>query len=215
MEIEFFGANCFRVKTKKTTLIFDDNLEALGAKPVTKDSDALFYSQQSLKTDKAASKARLVIESPGEFEVGDISVKAVQTRAHMDEEGAHTTTVYQCMFNNKTVTILGHVHPDMRDDVLELAGGTDVLIVPVGGNGYTLDPVGAVSVVKKIEPSVVIASQYEESGLKFEVPATPLAEFHKVSGLTATEPADVYKVDKPDAELAASTHVIVLNTKKA
>ena len=40
MEIEFYGANCFRISTKKTALVVDDNLVELGAKSVTKAGDA-------------------------------------------------------------------------------------------------------------------------------------------------------------------------------
>lgn len=213
MEIEFYGANCFRVKTKKTSLVFDDNLKSLGAKSITKDKEVLLYTNKALESEDAVQKARLTLDSPGEFEVGDISVQGVQARAHMDEESQATATVFQCMFANTTVTVLGHVHPEVSAEVLELIGGSDVLILPVGGNGYTLDAVGATSVVKKVEPGVVIASQFEDNSLKFEVPAAPLDEFVKTSALTAAEPADSYKTDKPNAELASQTHIVVLNKK--
>ena len=215
MEIEFYGANCFRVRTKKGSIVFDDNLDSVGHKNTTKDGDVVFYTQRQMVSSKVASKARLVIDSPGEFEVGDLTIKAVQTRAHMDEEDKETATVYQCMLNNTTVTILGHVHPEMNDQAVELAAGTDVLIVPVGGNGYTLDAVGAAQVVKKLEPSVVIPSHFDASGFKFEVPASPVEEFHKVSALAQDVAQDVYKVDKPNPELANQTHTVVLNIKKA
>ena len=214
MEIEYFGANCFRVKTKDASIVFDDNLDAVGAKTITKDADALFYTQKMLVSDAASKKARLVVDSAGEFEVGDVSVQGVQTRAHTDEDDAMTAAAYQCMYQGKTITILGHVHPDLTDEIVEVAGGTDVLILPVGGNGYTLDAVGAASVVKKIEPEVVIASQFEAKGFSFEVPAAPLEEFVKTSALTAADAVDVYKIDKPNADLATQTHIVQLSIKK-
>jgi len=214
MEVEFFGANCFRIKTKKTTLVFDDNLDSIGGKSIIKDNDVVFYSLASLMPEKP-SKARLIIDSAGEFEVGDISIKALQTRSHMDEEGKQTATVYQCLFGGTTVTILGHINPELADDVAELVGGTDVLVLPVGGNGYTMDSIGAVSVIKKMEPSVVIASQYDVPGLNYEVPAAPLDDFRKAGALNSVEPKDAYKVDKPDVELTAQTHQVILNVVKA
>lgn len=211
MEIEFFGANCFKIKTKKSSIVIDDNLDKLGVKNVTKPDDVLIYTNKILSSERVLSKARLVLDSAGEFEVGDITVNALQTRAHMDEEGQETATVFQCMFGGSTVTILGHVHPDLSADVLELAGGTDVLIVPVGGNGYTLDAVGATSVIKKTEPDVVIPSSYESSGLKPEVPMAPLEDFLKTSGLTSTEKVDSLKVGKATAE--QSSQLVILNIK--
>lgn len=212
MEIEFFGANCFRIKTKKSSIVIDDNLALLGQKSITKDTDVAVFTNKMLSAGEK-SKARLVLESAGEFEVGDLSVKAVQTRAHMDEEGADTATVFQFLYNGTTVTALGHIHPDVAADVLELSGGSDVVLIPVGGNGYTLDSVGALSVIKKIEPEVVIPAYYDANGFKFEVPAAPLDDFVKTSALTATEPKDSYKVDKPDTELAGQTHLVVLTIK--
>ncbi|MFT4532056.1 MAG: L-ascorbate metabolism protein UlaG (beta-lactamase superfamily) [Candidatus Saccharimonadales bacterium] len=215
MDIEFFGANCFRIKTKKATLIIDDNLSTVGSKSITKPDNVALVSSSSVDASESSSKARLTLDSAGEFEVGDISVTAIQTRSHMDEEGSETANVYQCMFGGSSVTILGHIHPDFSDDVLELAGGTDVLIVPVGGNGYTLDSVGAVSAIKKIEPDVVIPAYYDVADLKLEVPAAPLEDFIKVSALTGEEPLDVLKVGKVTAEQTGQTKLVILNTKKA
>jgi L-ascorbate metabolism protein UlaG (beta-lactamase superfamily) len=213
MEIEFFGANCFKIKTKNASIVIDDNLEALGSKTITKDSDVAIFTNKILENDKTKSKAKLTLDSAGEYEIGDVSVRAIQTRAHLDSEEDATSAVFQCMYDGTTVTILGHIHPDMADDIIEFAGGTDVLIVPVGGNGYTLDAVGATSVIKKIEPEVVIPSQFEIKSLKYEVPAAPLEEFKKASALPEAESKEAYKVGKPDTELAGKTHLVVLNAK--
>jgi L-ascorbate metabolism protein UlaG (beta-lactamase superfamily) len=213
MELEFFGANCFRVTTKNASVVIDDNLVNLGAKSIVKDAEVVFFTQKILENDAAKNKARLVIDSAGEFEVGDLSVKALQTRAHMDEEGVESATVYQFMYGGKTVTILGHVHPDISGALLELAGGTDVLVLPVGGNGYTLDAVGATSVIKKIEPDVVIPSHYEDAQFNFEIPQSPLDEFIKTAALQTTEKKDSYRLDKPETELIGQTHIVLLNAK--
>lgn len=213
MEIEFFGANCFRIKTKQSSIVIDDNLSALGAKTITKDTDVAIFTNKMLENKDTVTKARLTLDSAGEYEVGDISVKAVQTRAHMDTESEQTANVFQLMYAGTTVTVLGHIHPDVADDVIELAGGTDVMIVPVGGNGYTLDAVGAVSAIKKIEPEVVIPSQYETKGLKFEVPPAPLDEFKKTSALPEAEPRDSYRLDKPVVDLVGKTHLVILNIR--
>jgi L-ascorbate metabolism protein UlaG (beta-lactamase superfamily) len=213
MDIEYYGANCFRIKTKGSSIVIDDNLEAIGAKSVTKDKDVVVYTSEMLKDKKALSKARLVLDSAGEYEVGDVSVKALQTRAHMDEEGVETATVYQFLYENMSVIILGHIHPDLSDDVIEMAGGTDVLVVPVGGNGYTLDVVGATNVIKKIEPDAVVPSQYAIKGLNYEVLANPLDEFMKTSGMQSAEPIDSYKVGKSSAELSGQTHLVLINAK--
>ena len=209
MEIEFLGANCFRIKSKSTTVIVDDNLEKIGGKSPQGEKTVAFYTSADVRGD-AKTASRLVIDSPGEFEVGDLTVTGAQARAHMDEDGKESATVYQFMLANQTVTVLGHVHPDVSAEVLELIGGTDVLIVPVGGNGYTLDPTGAADVVKKVEPGVVIPSHYEIKGLNYEVPAQPLEEFAKIVPASDDGPQDSYKVSKSEGE-STQTKVIILN----
>lgn len=212
MDIEFFGANCIRLKTKETTIVIDDNLSMIGGKTITNDKSVLFYTNQTLKDQAATDKARLVIDSAGEFEIGDVTVSGEQTRGHLDEEGDENATVLQFMIDNQTVTILGHVHPDLSEAVVEMIGGTDVLVVPVGGNGYTLDPVAAASIVKKAEPDTVIPTQYEVKQLSYEVPAQTLDEFIKVSSLTANEPVESIKLGKVDTE-SSQTKLVVLQVQ--
>lgn len=214
MEVEYYGANCFRISTKQSSIVIDDDLDQHGQKNITKDKDALLISNRSITATKAASSARLVLDSAGEFEVGDISVRGVQTRGHLDEEGNQTATVFQCTFGGASVTLLGHVHPDLSEEIQELAGGTDVLIVPVGGNGYTLDPTGATSAIKNIEPDVVIPSYYDDKSLKFEVPAAPLEDFIKISGLSPAEAEENFKVGKSLSE-SSQTQLVILTIKKA
>ncbi len=214
MEIEFFGANCFRIKTKSTTIVVDDNLSKIGGKSIQSDKTVAFYTSAATKDDEAAKKSRLVLESPGEFEVGDVTVKGTQTRAHTDSEEEQTATVYQFMVSGLTVTVLGHVHPNLSDEVLEAVGGTDVLILPVGGNGFTLDKVGAMSVIKSVEPSVVIPSQYEVEGLNYEVPAETLDEFNKVSSFDLGEQVDSYKVTRSADDGKSQTRAVVLKVNK-
>lgn len=214
MELEFFGGNCFRIKTKQTTIVIDDNLEAMGKKSILSDKVAAFFSSDVVARP-AKNPAYLMIDSPGEFEVGDVTVKGVQARAHVDEDGKKSATVFQFMHSGQTISVLGHVHPDLEADVLELISGTDVLVVPVGGNGFTLDPVGASSIIKKTEPAVIVPSQYEltSAGLTYEVPAQPLSEFAKVASLNMEDVQDSLKMAKAGEEASTQSRVVVLNVK--
>jgi hypothetical protein len=52
---------------------------------------------------------------------------------------------------------------------LEEVNGVDVLAVPVGGNGFTLDGKEAKAVVDQIEPKIVLLMHYKISGSKVKV----------------------------------------------
>lgn len=210
MELEFFGGNCFRIKTKNTTIVVDDNLGQIGSKSIQNDKTVGFYTSEITYDEKAASHSRLVIRSAGEFEVGDVTVHGVQARSHMDEEGKRSAQVFQFMHSGQTITILGHIHPEISDEVTELISGTDVLVIPVGGNGYTLDPVGAASIIKKAEPGFIVPSQYSISGLNYEIPALTIDEFAKVMSLNMDDEQPSLKLVKSGDELSTQTKVVVL-----
>ncbi len=183
MEIQFYGGNCVRISSKKATVVTDDTLGALGLKSVTKPEDVAVFTQQASELPEV----RLAIDSPGEYEAAGVSVKGIAARALMDEEGQSCATMYKIDIEDISVAVVGHIYPDLTDDQLEDLGMVDVLVVPVGGSGYTLDPIGALKVIKSIEPKVIIPTHYEDKAVKYEVPQAALSEALK--GL-AMEPAE-------------------------
>lgn len=194
MDIQFYGGNCIRIATKKAAMIIDDTLASLGQKAVTKPDDIV------LSTTKLNERpaAQLVIDGPGEYEVSGVSVQGVAARAHMDEEGTHNATMYKIEAEDIRVAVVGHVFPDLSADELEEIGTVDVLVVPVGGGGYTLDPTGALEVVKAIEPKIVIPTHYSEKGLSYKVPQQSLEEALKVLAIENVETTAKLKLKEQD-----------------
>ncbi|MCA9331176.1 MBL fold metallo-hydrolase, partial [Candidatus Saccharibacteria bacterium] len=96
-------------------------------------------------------------------------------------------TMYKIEAEDVRAVVVGHVFPDLTDDELEALGTVDVLFVPVGGAGYTLDPVGALKVIKSIEPKIVIPTHYADSTLKYEVPQQTLDEALKALAMEPSE----------------------------
>ena len=84
----------------------------------------------------------------------------------------------------------------------------DVAVVPVGGNGFTLDGTGALNIIKQIEPKVVIPTHYNDRALRYEVPQQALADAVKNLGMEIAETVAKYKI-KP-AELSDTAKLIVL-----
>jgi L-ascorbate metabolism protein UlaG (beta-lactamase superfamily) len=214
VELEFFGGNCFRIKTKSTTIVIDDNLNRIGSRSIQNDKTTAFYTSKNTFEEKSAGMSRLVIRTAGEFEVGDITVTGVQARSHTDTSDECSAVVFQFMHAAQTITILGHAHPDISDEVTELVSGTDVLVIPVGGNGFTLDPVGAVSIVKKTEPGIVVPSQYAIKGLSYEVEAQEIEEFVKVMSVPVGEPLSILKLTKVSDDTGVQAKIIILSSNK-
>lgn len=205
MDIQFYGANCVVVGTKQARLAVDDNLAELGAKSVVKPDDILLYT---MAHGQPAQAPKLLIDQPGEYEVTGVSVFGIAARSHMDEEGQMSATMYKVVADDVNVLVTGHIYPDLSDDQLEKIGMVDVLVIPVGGNGYTLDGVGALKLIKKIEPKLVIPTHYDDDKLQFPVPQQALEDALKA---LAMEPKEtVAKLRIKPAELTDVTQLVVL-----
>lgn len=196
MDLQYYGANCIAVAHKGSRIVIDDNLVDLGANSITKADDvALFTGKKSSK-----NSARLSFDSPGEYEVSDISIIGIPARAHMDEEKTQNATMFKLVAGDLTVLITGHVYPELNEHQLEAIGMVDVMIVPVGDNGYTLDPVGALKLIKDIEPKMIVPTHYEDGSLKYEVPQQELTAALKELGMEPKEKVGKLKLKHGDID---------------
>jgi L-ascorbate metabolism protein UlaG (beta-lactamase superfamily) len=179
MEFEYKGANCVVITTKQGVLVTDGRLSTVGLKNV-QPKDAIELATQ---TGFASDDGRVAVDMPGEYEISDISILGVAATRMIDFDGSFHATMYRVAFPDVTIAILGHVSMPLTDEQLESLGVIDVLIVPVGGGGYTLDSHLAVSIVHKIDPRVIIPTHYADSQTKYEVPQEELEPFIKELGV--------------------------------
>lgn len=204
MDVQFFGANCISVTYKGTRIVIDDNLAELGAKSITKADDIALFTHHHDSSDVA----RLVFDGPGEYEVADISIIGVPARAHMDEDGQKNATIFKLIAGDQSILITGHIYPDLSENQLETIGMVDLLIVPVGGSGYTTDAVGALKLIKAIEPKLVVPVHFADKALKFPVPQVDQASALKELGMEPKE--TVAKLKLKSSELSDLTQLILL-----
>lgn len=209
MELQFFGANALRITTKKARIVIDDNLQALGAKSIAKEDDIVLVSNPQLITQP--NKARIVIDGPGEYEVSDVAIQGVTARAHVDEKGK-AAVIYKIVADDIRIAVVGHIYPELTEAQLEAIGVIDVLCVPVGGNGYTLDGTGALKIVKKIGPKIVIPTHYQDKSLKFEVPQATLEE--GIQGLAMEVSETVPKLKLKASDLVSDVARLIVLEKQ-
>ena len=205
MDLQFYGANCVSLSHKGTRLVIDDNLEQLGGKSVTRPDDVALCTMPP----KSPPAARLTIDGPGEYEVADISIIGITARAHMEaDEKNRDATMFKLIIGEHSALFTGHIYPELDETQLEAIGMVDVMVVPVGGNGYTVDPVGALKLIKAVEPKLVIPTHYADKSLKYPVPQQELSAALKEIGMEPKETVAKFKL-KP-AELTDVTQLVVL-----
>ncbi len=205
MDIQFYGANCIAISGKQYRIVVDDNLEDLGKKSILKDGDIVLYTgPHSLPNIESP----LVVDHPGEYEVSGISIYGVAARAHMDEDGQFGSTMFKIIVNDIRILVTGHIYPELSERQLEDIGTVDVMFVPVGGNGYTTDPVGALKLIKKIEPKLVIPTHYDDKSLNFPVPQQTLEQ--AITGLSMEPKETVDKLKLKSSDFGETTQLIVV-----
>lgn len=195
MELQYYGANCLRLTSKQASIVIDDNLEDLGLESQVKPGDIAIFTgaHGSLRAD-----TKIVIDQPGEYEVSGISVVGLPTRSHMDEEDGRSATMYKITGDDTRILVTGHIYPELSENQLEDIGIVDVLIVPVGGNGYTLDAEGALKIIKKIEPKLVIPVHFADKALNYPVPQQELSNIIDTFGLGSVQPQTKIKLRSSD-----------------
>ena len=76
-----------------------------------------------------------------------------------------------------------------------------LVAVPVGGSGYTLDAHQAVSVVRQLDPKVVIPTHFADKVVRYEVPQMELEPFLKELGAPQYEKTAKWKLKGPLPEI--------------
>lgn len=179
-DIEYKGGNAVILSSKKTTVAIDPCLTVVGHKnPKLKDVVELLTEDRFRVDDP---EVRIIIDGPGEYEVGDFAIRGAAASRFIDDDKAEkASTLYRIEQGDVSIAVVGNVAPVLSDDQLESLGVVDILILPVGGGG-TLDATSAAAFVRSIEPKLVVPVHYAETSLNYEVPQDILETFTKELG---------------------------------
>lgn len=185
MEIEYKGANCVTIKVKQAQITVDPKLSDVDLKDQAAKASVQLVTQNRFEVKGSEA---ILLNGPGEYEIGDISIVGIAAKAYTDmpDEGKRAT-IYKISTADFSVVVMGHVMDPLDDVQLESIGVVDIVVVPIGGNGYTLDAHGAVKMIRQIDPKVVIPTHYSDKAIKYEVPQDELEPFTKELGVATEE----------------------------
>ena len=204
-DIEYKGGNGVVISTKKLNAVIDPKLSLIGLKDLAVKDSLEIATEARFATD--SKDTHLSVEGPGDYELGPFSVHGVAAQRHLDTaETEKLSTIYRIEVGDVRVAVLGNIDAKLSEDQLEGIGLVDIIILPIGGGGYTLDATSAASLVRQIDPKVIIPVHYADSGLKYEVPQDTLETFVKELG-APVETTARYKV-KSAATLPATLTIV-------
>lgn len=175
-DFEYKGGNGIVITSKKVQLVIDPNLSVVGLKNLSAKDAVEIATEPRLAVNDSAAKLR--IEGPGEYEIGDVSIRGIQASRHIDTEADEPlSTIYRIDIGEVRMAVLGNIAPRLSEEQLEEIGVIDILVLPVGGGGYTLDATSAVTLARQIDAKAVIPVHYADAALKYEVPQEDVSVF--------------------------------------
>jgi len=192
MQIIWHGLSSFEIQAKTAagdvTIVTDpyDNATGLRFRKVEAQLVLSSHDEQDANNTAAVGGDPYIINLPGEFEVKDVFVFAIDTTDNL---------LFRIEAEEMKIAHLGGLNRPLTNEELETLGDIDVLMVPVGG-GRVLDPKKAAEVIAQIEPRVIIPMTHGIEGLKEKL--SPIGEFCKELGACRKEELNKYKFTRKD-----------------
>lgn len=203
MQITYHGHSCFKLKGELGSVVMDPFDEKVVGIPLSKLSAELVTISHNHDDHNAKEKVKgtskrekpFVIDFPGEYEVGGISVFGVKT-FHDQVGGAEkgSNIIFKVLIDGLSVCHLGDLAHQLDDKQLDAIGMVDVLFLPVGGP-FSLMTEEAIKVANAISPSILIPMHYSDSAYPNDTRVKPLEQFLQSFGVNA-EPEDKLVVEK-------------------
>ncbi len=207
MIITYHGAQCFKVSFGDTTIAFDPiSKQAKGLVAVKFGADVALVSLRHPNfngVDQVAfgTKEPFVVEGPGEYEIGSVTVRGYGVKTHYDGLDRYNT-VYQVRLEEMNMVFLGALRePELDPKILSEFGDIDILFVPIGG-GDVLEVPQASKLSVKLEAKLIIPMHYDAGALK---------AFLKEVGQESVKPIDKLTIKKKDVSIMEGEVVVLSN----
>jgi L-ascorbate metabolism protein UlaG (beta-lactamase superfamily) len=206
MDITYLGAGSVRLSGRQVSIVVDPYDDSYGLAKIRSIPDVVALSSSGITNSLPAAK--MVIDGPGEYEISDSLIIGIPARLHIDApEAGDRGTIYTLEIEDVRVAVMGNIAPELTDKQLEAIGQVDVIVVPVGGYGLTLDATGAAELVTRIEPKYVVPVHYDDGKTKYPMPQDKVETFLTEMGV---KPEPQAKLRISSKELPIETEVVVL-----
>jgi L-ascorbate metabolism protein UlaG (beta-lactamase superfamily) len=211
MIITWQGHSCFKIQDKigpdGVTVVTDPFDKELAAKAGLKvpnfEADIVTVSHQHHDHNNVSALRGepFTVDCAGEYDFKGILVEGIDSY-HDEKKGEirGENIIYRIEVEDISITHLGDLGHVLDNNQIEKLAGTDILLIPVGGN-YTLDAKKAIEVISQIEPRIIIPMHYKTKDSKLEL--EDVEKFVKEIGLTPSyeEKLKISKKDLPQEDM--------------
>lgn len=217
-KIYWAGQSCFEIsvsnsKDHEANIVIDPFDDETGLKLPNMTADILLvtHDHHDHNNVKGVKGEPFIIDGPGEYEVKGVFVQGIPS-FHDDVEGKEKglNTIYTIEAEDIRFCHLGDLgQKQLTDEQVDKIGAVDVLMIPVGGEGYTIDSSSAQKIISQIEPRMVIPMHYAlpKSSDKLD----DVAKFLKTMGKPSVAAQDKLIVKDSTMPKEGAMEIVVLN----
>ena len=165
MIITFAGLQSFKIQFGDMVIAFNpiSKQSSVSKQPIKFGSDITLISLKhsdfnGFENNFNGNKRPLVVDGPGEYETGGITVTGIGSLANY--EGHRINTIYTMRLESMNLCFLGGLSDaDLPSETLEKIDGVDVVFVPIGGESV-LGPAEAYKLSVKLEAKMIVPCHY-------------------------------------------------------
>ncbi len=204
MVISYFGGQCFKVSFGDTTLAFNPISKKSKLDSVKFGSDVAFVSLwhedfNGVEQVTHGSKEPLVIDGPGEYEMGNVTARGFGVKTTYDKKETYNT-IYQVQMEEMNLLFLGALgDPEIDSKILSELSDIDILFLPIGGDDVLSVP-QASKLAVKLEAKLIIPMHYDANTLKL---------FLKEEGAEGLKPVDKLTIKRKEVSVMEGDIVVI------
>jgi len=147
-----------------------------------------------------------VIKGPGEYEVAGLFIRGIASKSLYGGK-ERINTIYSLEIDDMRVAFLGALgDKELSPEAKEVLGESNILIVPIGGDGV-LDASSAYELAVKREPNIIIPIHYGDVGDK-----DALKDFLKEGGVHNLKPEEKLTIKRKDLD-GKEGEIVVLESQ--
>jgi len=206
MVISYYGENCFKIQSGDFTIITDPVDASSGLTPARFKYDILLKTLTAFPPDEpAAEPDSISIYGPGEYNIEDTTIFGYLSESESSDK--MLKTVYIATMEDIKLCFLGHLADMPSPAIMERLEEIDILFIPGGGAPY-IDQKKVATLVKQIQPKIVIPTAFKVPGLKR--PTADIAPFLEELDQKDAESQEKLTLKKKDLHALKAMQVVVL-----
>lgn len=196
MEIRTLGRSGFEVKSAVGTVLIDPPAEAL-SKSFSDPNTIIAFSKRSESHRTVPAGVAKLIEGPGEYEIGSVSIRGIATPADDPSVSHEINTAYVIDADGVLVCSTGGLGSTPDATSMQQLGKINVLLLDPEQSPMSADELAAT--MRNLEPDVIVPSGYDTAAGK---PGNLLASLLSELGVKNLEPqarVTLTKASLPDS----------------